>query len=228
MKPINSLAIVKKYLDENKIDEKTFQLILNRVKIVEEGIRRIIRLTGIDYPQYYIEPNLLVATSAIEYDQYSILYARTIPVCTQENRIEIVIQLSAPLISYGLKGTIHAVLAHEFLHYLNILKNIINLEITTESISNTLYENSFTDNEKTIDYRKVFKDDDHLQKLIRQRFENGFKDEKLDKKSEDLWIKRGLPIQRIMIGDNYVKLPFTALANTSVEDSIKREILKFS
>ena len=60
---------------------------------------------------------------------------------------------------YGLKGTLHAVLAHEFLHYLNILKNIINLEVTSDNISNTLYENSFSDNEKTLDSTKVFKGD---------------------------------------------------------------------
>ena len=228
MNVFDPLVLIKKYFDGRKLDDRTYKLIIDRMDVIKEGVERIKRITSLDYPYYFVEPNLLVATSEIEYQQYSILYARTIPFCTPENRIRIVIQLSAPLIMYGLKGTIHAVLAHEFLHYLNILKNIINLDVTSDNISNTLYENSFADNEKTLDLTKVFKGDSYLQKLVNKKFANGFNDLKLDKKTELLWIKKKLPIQKIMIGDNFIKVPFSALANTIVEDSIKSEILKFS
>jgi len=228
MNDFDPLTLVKKYFNEKKVDERTYNLIIDRMSVIEEGVERIKRITSIDYPYYFVEPNVLVATSDIEYQQYSILYARTIPFCTSENKIKIVIQLSAPLVMYGLKGTLHAVLAHEFLHYLNILKNIINLEVTSDNISNTLYENSFSDNEKTLDSNKVFKGDAYLQKLVNKKFANGFNDIKLDKKTESLWIEKKLPIQKIMIGDNFIKLPFSALANTIVKDSIKNEILKFS
>ena len=227
MNDIDPLALVKQYLLDKKIDERTYELIIDKMRVVEEGIKRIERKTSIDYPNYFIEPNLLVATSDIEYQQYSILYARTIPFCTTENRIKIVIQLSAPLVMYGLKGTLHAVLAHEFLHYLNILKNIINLEVTSDNISDTLYENSFSDNERTLDLTKVFRRDIYLQNVVNKKFVNGFNDSNLDKKAESFWIKKKLPIQKIMIGDNFIKLPFSALANTIVEDSLKNEISKF-
>jgi len=227
MNDFDPLALVKKYLLEKKVEERTYNLIIDRMNLVEGGINRIERVTSIDYPYYFIEPNLMVATSDIEYQQFSLLYARTIPFCTTENRIKIIIQLSAPLVMYGIKGTLYAVLAHEFLHYLNLLKNIINLEITSDNITNTLYENSFSDNEKTLDSTKVFRGDPYLQKLINKKFANGFNDPKLDKKTESFWIKKKLPIQKIMIGDNFIKLPFSALANTVVEDSLKKEILKF-
>ena len=227
MNDIDPLALVKQYLVDKKIDERTYELIIDKMSVVEDGIKRIERKTSIDYPNYFIEPNLLVATSDIEYQQYSILYARTIPFCTTENRIKIVIQLSAPLVMYGLKGTLHAVLAHEFLHYLNILKNIINLEVTSDNISDTLYENSFSDNERTLDLTKVFRRDIYLQNVVNKKFVNGFNDSNLDKKAESFWIKKKLPIQKIMIGDNFIKLPFSALANTVVDDSLKNEISKF-
>ena len=227
MNDIDPLALVKQYLLDKKIDERTYELIIDKMSVVEDGIKRIERKTSIDYPNYFIEPNLLVATSDIEYQQYSILYARTIPFCTTENRIKIVIQLSAPLVMYGLKGTLHAVLAHEFLHYLNILKNIINLEVTSDNVSDTLYENSFSDNERTLDLTKVFRRDIYLQNVVNKKFVNGFNDSNLDKKAESFWIKKKLPIQKIMIGDNFIKLPFSALANTIVEDSLKNEISKF-
>jgi hypothetical protein len=227
MNNFDPLTLVRKYFTDKKLEEKTYQLILDRMRMVENGINRIEKITSIDYPTFFVEPNLLVATSDIEYQQYSLVYARTIPFCTNKNNINIVIQLSAPLVLYGLKGTILAVLAHEFLHYLNLLKNIINLEITSDNIANTLYENSFSDNEKTLDSTKVFKGDLYLQKLVHQNFKNGFNDPKLDKKTETFWIKKKFPIQKILIGDNFIKLPFSALANTTVEDSLKNEILKF-
>jgi hypothetical protein len=228
MNDLDPLALVKKSFDEKKVDESTYNLIIERMSIIGQGVKRIKRITSIDYPDYFVEPNLLVATSELEYQQYSLLYARTIPFCTTDNRIKIVIQLSAPLVMYGLKGTVFAVLAHEFLHYLNILKNIINLDITSDDISNTLYENLFSDNEKTLNFNKVFKGDAYLQKLINKKFANGFNDLNLDKKTDLFWIKKKLPIERIMIGDNFIRLPFSAMANTIVEDSIKNEILKFS
>jgi hypothetical protein len=227
MNDFDPLALVKKYLLENKMEKRIYDLIEDRLNLVKGGINRIERTSSINYPYFFIEPNLLIGTSEIEYQQYSLIYARTIPFCTTENKIKIVIQLSAPLVMYGLKGTIYAVLAHEFLHYLNLLKKIINLEISSDNISNTLYENSFSDNEKTLDSTKVFKGDTYLQKLINKKFENGFNDSKLDKKTESFWIKRKLPIQVVMIGDNFIRLPFSALANTVIEESLKKEILKF-
>ena len=114
MNDFDPLALVKKYLLEKKFEERTFQLITNKMSAVEKGIDGIEKLTSIDYPVFFIEPSLLIATSDIEYQQYSLVYARTIPFCTTENRIKIVIQLSAPLVMYGLKATLYAVLAHEF------------------------------------------------------------------------------------------------------------------
>ena len=96
MNDFDPLALVKKYLLEKKVEERTYNLIIDRMNLVEGGINRIERITSIDYPYYFIEPNLMVATSDIEYQQFSLLYARTIPFCTTENRIKIIIQLSAP------------------------------------------------------------------------------------------------------------------------------------
>ena len=117
MKRINPFLLFEKYINEQKLDTKLYYQIMIRRNIIEEAIERVEKITSLDYPDYYIEPSLLISSSEIEYGQYSILYARTIPICTKQNQIKIMIQLSAPLVLYGLKGTIHAVVAHEFLHY---------------------------------------------------------------------------------------------------------------
>jgi hypothetical protein len=224
MKKIDPLFKVKSAYDKKIIDDNIFNLILKRKTIIEDGIHRIQRLTEIEYPQYFIEPSLLIGTSPLEYEQFSIIYARTIPVCNNENEMEVCIQLFTPLVIYGLRGTIHSVIAHEFLHYLDILNKIINLEITSNTPNDTLFENIFTDNEKLFDHFRVFKKDKYLTKMITKKFENGFLDEKLNNKSIKLWIQKKLPIEKIPIESNYIKLPFLSLANTEIDEAIKKKI----
>ncbi len=224
MKKINPLFKVKSAYDKKIIDDNIFNLILKRKTLIEDGIHRIQRLTEIEYPQYFIEPSLLIATSPLEYEQFSIIYARTIPICNKENEMKVFIQLFTPLVIYGLRGTINLVIAHEFLHYLDILNKIINLEINSNTPNDTLFENIFTDNEKLFDHFRVFKKDRYLTKMITKKFENGFLDEKLNNKSIKLWIQKKLPIEKIPIESNYIKLPFLSLANTEIDEAIKKKI----
>jgi hypothetical protein len=44
----------------------------------------------------------------------------------------VVVQITAPLISYGLKGTIHAILAHEFMHYLELVSRVVNMKVISD------------------------------------------------------------------------------------------------
>jgi hypothetical protein len=224
MKKIDPLFRVKLAYGKKIIDDNIFNLILKRKSLIEEGILRVQRLTEIEYPQYFIDPSLLIATSSLEHEQFSIVYARTIPICNKDNEIEVFIQFFTPLVIYALKGTIHSVIAHEFLHYLDILNKIINLEITSNSPNGTLFENVFTDNEKLFDHSKVFKKDKYLTKIINKKFENGFYDERLNDKSIRLWIHKKMPIEKMPIESNYTNLPFLSLANTEIDEAIKKKI----
>lgn len=226
MKKIEPMFKVKQAYDYKLIDDHIYNSIIKRKHLIEEGINKIQKLTEIDYPQYFIEPSLLIANSPLEYGQFSIIYARTIPISNNDNKIEILIQLFTPLVIYGLKGTIYSVIAHEYLHYLNLLNKIINLEITSDTTNNTLFENVYNDNEKLFDYRKVFKKDRYLTKLISKKFENGFEDEKLNKKSIQFWIEKKLPIETLSIESNYTKLSFLSMANTEIEEDTKKKLSK--
>jgi len=228
LKKIDPLFKVNLAYENKLIGEKIYNLILKRKTIIDDGINKIYRITNIEYPQYFIEPSLLIATSPLEYEQFSIIYARTIPICNRENKIEIFIQLFTPLVIYGLKGTIQSVIAHEFLHYLDILNKIINLEITSDTLHNTLFENIYKDNEKLFDHNKVFKRDRYLTKTISKKFENGFNDEKLNNKSLKLWIQKKLPIEKLPIEENYTKLSFSSMANTEIDEFTRKKISNLS
>lgn len=227
METIDPLFKVKMAFDKKLIDKRVFDLISKRKKIADDGILKIKKLTDLDYPPYFIDPTLTIATSPLEYEQFSILYARTIPFSTNENKVKVFIQLSAPLLIYGLKGTIIAILAHEFLHYLEILKRIINVEIISDNINNSLFENEFTDNERLFNHSKIFKKDRYLLKTINMKFQNGFCDDNLNKKTIKFWIEKKLPVEKILIENNYTKIPFLAITNTNIDDSIKEKIMEF-
>ena len=107
----------------NLLPKHEFDLINKRFSLVLEGIARIEKASGIRFPVAYVEPSAVLSSATNSFD-YGILFARTIPIFSN-NSIQIIIQISAPLVAYGLKGTIHAILAHEFLHYLELTSSCL-------------------------------------------------------------------------------------------------------
>ena len=113
---MNPLEKVSQSFENGIIPKTTYELIQKRFSLVSDGIMRIEKASSIKYPIVYVEPSIIVSGTNNSLD-IGILYARTIPLIIDDS-IHVVIQVSAPLVAYGLKGTIHAILAHEFLHYL--------------------------------------------------------------------------------------------------------------
>ena len=62
-----------------------------------------------------------------------------------DDKFQVVIQISAPLIAYGLRGTIHAILAHEFLHFIELIRKISKMDLLSDEISGNLFENVYAD-----------------------------------------------------------------------------------
>jgi len=209
------------------IPEKIQKLIIKRFPLVEEGIKRIEEASGMKYPFFYVEPSMVVSTSAAEFAQFGVFFARTIPVIGEDNLLRVVIQLTSPLVAFGLKGTIHAILAHEFLHYLELVSRIINMNIISDEISGTLFEGLYTDSGKLLEERAVFKSDPTLLKHIMTRFPEGFRDYKLEDKSLKLWMDKGLPVIRVPIDANVIKIPVQAMARLQVEQKIRDKIAEF-
>ncbi|HKR74731.1 MAG TPA: hypothetical protein VJR94_11555 [Candidatus Nitrosocosmicus sp.] len=228
MKRINPLILFEKYIEEGRLDQKIYQQSMKRIKIVDDAIKRVEKNTTLDYPDYFIEPSLFLSSSDLEYGQYTVMYARTIPICTRQNQIKIMVQLSLPLVLYGLRGTIHAVMAHEFLHYLDLVKKFITLDISSDIIPQTVFEAGFLDTEKTVDYRLVFKKDRSLRRMLDLKFDRGLVDPKLDKKTKTSWIDRKLPTKQIVIESNYTNLPFHAIANTPIENHLRTKLMEWA
>ena len=186
------------------IPHDVYDLVVERFPIVIAGINRIEKASGIKYPVVYVEPSLVLSSSDPNSYEFGILFARTIPVMV-DDKFQVVIQISAPLIAYGLKGTIHAILAHEFLHFLELIRKISKMELLSDEISGNLFENVYTDETRLFEPRVVFKDRTLLNHITK-KFPSGFRDYKLEDKVMKFWADKNLPKSNISLDVNNVKL----------------------
>lgn len=153
--------------------------------------------------------------------QFGILFARTIPVMS--GKFQVVIQISAPLVAYGLKGTIHAILAHEFLHFLELMRKISRMDMISDEISGNLFESVYADDTRLFEPRAVF-DDQTLLRHITKRFPAGFHDYKLEDKAVRHWLDRNLPKTNIALDSNTVKLSAESLSGIRIDPRFLKKL----
>ena len=218
---MNPLQKLSESLEKKLISQSIYDLIEKRFQLVLDGILRIENASSIKYPIMYVEPSILVTGNTNSFD-VGLLYARTIPLITN-NSIHVVIQISAPLVAYGLKGTIHAILAHEFLHYLELVTRLSNSELLSDEISSNLFENVYSDNTRLLEPRTVF-NDNTLISHITKRFPSGFRDYKLEDKVIKLWIEQKLPVSKITLDTNTVKLDASQLSNIKFDELLLQQL----
>jgi hypothetical protein len=220
------LRKVQAATDSGLIPEKIYNRITSRFHLVRRGISRVERAARIRYPVYYVSPNLVISTSESELAQFGILFARTIPVITDGKHLNIVVQITAPLVAFGLLGTIHAVLAHEFMHYLNLLSRIIKMNVISDEISGTLFEENYTDHAHLLPTRAVFGSDPALVEHIVRKFPAGLSDRRLEHKVTTEWIDKGLPTSEIAMDANIVRIPVEVIASIDLDRGLKDKIFE--
>ncbi len=204
------------------IPDNVYDLVVDRFSITVEGINRIEKASGIRYPVAYVEPSVVVSSASPNSYEFGILFARTIPIMF-EDAFQVVIQISAPLVAYGLKGTIHAILAHEFLHYLELVRKISKMDLLSDEISGNLFENVFSDETRLFEPRAVFKDRTLLDHITR-RFPSGFRDYKLEDKVMKFWIDKNLPKTNVSLDTNTVKLSVESLSKIKFDPAFLMKI----
>jgi hypothetical protein len=218
---VDPLIRLKQAKTDGLITSKIFDLIEKRFPLVVSGISRIQQSSQINFPIVYVDPSIVITDNSNSTD-VGILFARTIPVSLKDS-VEIVIQISAPLVAYGLKGTIHAILAHEFLHYLELVTRLSKMEIVSDEISSNLFENVYSDNTRLLEPRSVF-NDLTLISHITKRFPSGFRDYKLEDKVIKFWIEKKFPVSKISLDTNTIKLNAALLSRIKFNELLLQKL----
>ena len=204
------------------IPDDVYDLVLKRFPIAVEGINRIEKASNIRYPVAYVDPSVVVTAGNLNSYEYGILFARTIPVMFDE-KFQVVIQISAPLIAYGLKGTIHAILAHEFLHFLELIRKISKMDLVSDEITGNLFESVYSDETRLFEPRAVFKDRTLLNHITK-RFPSGFRDYKLEDKTIKYWIDKHLPKTNVSLDSNTIKLSIESLSKIKLNSKFLKRL----
>lgn len=222
---LDHLVKVRESFEAGRIPQDIYETIKERFSLVESGIKRIEKASGTAYPISYVEPSAILTSSPEMTFSYGILYARTLPVFFEE-KFQVVIQISAPLVAFGLKGTIHAILAHEFLHYLELVRKASRMDIVSDEVSANLFESVYADSTRLFEARAVF-DDQTLLTHITKKFPAGFKDYKLEDKTEKFWISKQLPVTNLTLDTNTVKLSAESLAKVAWDPALLSKIRQY-
>ena len=212
---MNPLVRIEQARQDSRIPPDAYKLIVDRAHIMYSGIDRIERASGISFPVSYVEPSILVTPPDAGSFQFGVLYARTIPLILDE-KLQVVIQVCAPLVSYGLRGTIHAVLAHEFLHYLELLSRISKMRLLSDEITGNVFESVYADETRLFEPGAVFTDRTLL-RHITKKFPSGFRDYRLEDKVMEHWIERGLPQSGIALDRNFARISVKTLSAVSLD-----------
>jgi len=222
---MNPLLKVREAFQKGILPEKEYSLIVKRFPIVISGISRIEKASGVNFPVAYVEPSVTMSSSSVNSFEYGILFARTIPITTK-NDLRVVIQISAPLVAYGLKGTIHAILAHEFLHYLELMRKISSMELISDEVSANLFESVYADSERLFEPRAVFTDKTLLSHITK-KFPSGFRDYKLEDKVVKYWIEKNLPATNITLDTNIAKISPDLVSKIRLAPNLVSKIKSF-
>lgn len=220
---MDPLVRFKDAFHTGSIPKDVFELVMERFPLAVEGINRIEKASGIRFPIAYVEPSLVISAKHNAHD-FGILFARTIPI-TFEEKFQVVIQITAPLIAFGLKGTIHAILAHEFLHFLDLIRKISKMSILSDEISGNLFENIFADETRLIEARAVFRDRTLLDHITK-RFPFGFRDYKLEDKVMKFWLDKNLPKTNVSLDSNTVKLSIESISKIKLDPRFVEKIIE--
>lgn len=187
------------------------------------AVARAEKASGLGYPPYYVEPSMPLATSSVEFGSVGALYARVIPAMF-EGRLTILVQFTAPLLAYGLKGTIEAVVAHEFTHYVDLVRRFSRMQVTSDERVGTLFESVYADEERVMDPSRLFTNDKALASLVKRKFRAGLSDEKLNEKVAKQWIEKGLPTMKVASEENVVSVGADVIAATAFDPMVLAKI----
>jgi hypothetical protein len=216
-------VLLDQFAAQGKLKPALVAKVKARGKYLFGAIGRVEKASGLRYPPYYVDPTLPLAVSSVEYGSMGAFFARVIP-AGYEGKLSIIVQFTAPLLLFGAKGTIEAVAAHEFTHYLDLVRRISRTSLLSDERVSTLFEAGYADEGRVVGPSRVFAKDKALARLVEKKFTPNLTDAKLDEKVSKSWIAKGLPTRRATTEENNVRLDMDMVARTTFDPSLIERI----
>ncbi len=217
---MDPLILLDQAVAEEKVPRALAKKVRSRMGALGASVERAEKASGLRYPQYYIEPALPVSKGGEGYGQMGVFFARVVPT-TVSGALTILVQFTAALVAYGTKGSLDAIAAHEFTHYVELVRKLSSKNVLSDEVASTLYEASFADSERTVPAKLLFSDK-ALVTLLSRKFKPELVDPALSKKVEDSWVAKGLPVRLVGPEANRVRLEMRVVAGARFDPDVVR------
>jgi hypothetical protein len=188
-------------------DKRFLSSLPRKVLTLESCVREVEEASNLKFPEYYVEPILPIYTGGS--GEIAVYYARTLPY-SGPSGLDIVVQVSAALLYYGSRPSIKTILAHELLHYLDLVRRMSRFEIISDEVTASTFEAMYSDLEKTMKPEYVYLDK-KIVNIIRRKFSDGFEDRRLKEKTLNNWINKGKPVVELPPEENVVRVPVSMI-----------------
>jgi len=101
------------------------------------------------------------------------------------------------------------------------------MDVLSDEISRTFFEQKYMDQSQIIHEKVVFKNDPTLIHHLLSRFSTGFKDTRLENRVVKEWIHKRLPMTSIPLDSNVTRIPIDKIASVKIDPDLKEKIFKF-
>ena len=219
---MDPLILLDQAVAQDKVPRALAKKVRLRMRYVQGAVSRVEKASGLRYPPYYIEPTLPVSKGGGEYGRLGVMFARVIPT-TATGSLVILVQFTAALVVFGTRATIEAVAAHEFAHYVDLVRRLSSTNVTNDEQATTLYEASYADEERTVAPKLLFSER-ALVNLVGRKFKGGLSDLSLNKKVGDSWIAKDLPIRWVGPEENVVRLGIGVVARANFDPGVLSKV----
>ena len=207
---------------QGKIPLAMARRVRRRLTYLVGAVQRVEKASSLAYPPYYVEPVLPIAQTPSEYGQMGVLFARVVPT-TAAGGLSILVQFTAALVALGSKSAIEAVAAHEFTHYVDLVRRLSRTDVLSEERSPTLFESSYADDERLVPARLLFTEKS-LNALVTRKFKGGLSDPALNKKVSDMWVNKSLPVRWVNPEENVIRLGIEHVASAKFDPDVIAKI----
>jgi hypothetical protein len=116
-----------------------------------------------------------------------------------------------------------AVAAHEFTHYVDLVRRLRQSNVLSDERSTTLFEAAYSDSGRTVSPSLIFSEKS-LVALVKRKFKDGLSDPSLNKKVEEKWVAKDLPVRSVSIDDNVVRLAMEKVASAKFDPALIQRI----
>jgi len=218
-----NLLPIYEALRKGVLNRAVVDRIAARALVASTIVERIQSASGARYPYWFASPYALIMEDSAQMQQ-AILYSRLVPIIADDGRLNLTVELTAPLLLYASKETLLAAMAHEFSHYVDFSRRISDFRLQAAEPSYTVHESLYMDEEALFDPGRIFGRHRSIIRSIERKFQNGLSDDALNKKALGQWISKSLPVKRLAPEDNTTDIPVRALMDYKVAEDLRRLI----